>query len=332
MRFELLEDRQMFNADVPFEGPYDIRTGSQFVALFDVDEDGIAEILLYDDLFLSEDGKLENRSDIQYVPVIQDNQLNPDLADRQINREDTLPLSDAAIQKFETALADDSQDWLIVRGHADVDGDGINELIAPAGTVGEYIWVSNQHDRTNLIGDFAEHPIDFAEHPSLDAIAQAYSAGDVTGDGLDDLIFKAPLGCCAGVGYVYWYTADPEFLPEGASMGAWYVRDGGVWYEDPSTDDFFDFNGDGMEDHVVMHDWDDWRLLIASPPQLQADFDANGVVDFQDFLILSANFGAGELGSETPRSTGDANQDGRVNFADFLILSSEFGRSAVASH
>lgn len=53
--------------------------------------------------------------------------------------------------------------------------------------------------------------------------------------------------------------------------------------------------------------------------QLLGDVSGNGQVGFEDFLILSANFGGpGEL------AHGDLNADGTVNFADFLLLSQAF--------
>ena len=52
-----------------------------------------------------------------------------------------------------------------------------------------------------------------------------------------------------------------------------------------------------------------------------ADIDADGVVGFSDFLVLSADFGI------TGSSKADLDSDGSVTFADFLILSSQFGTS-----
>ena len=45
------------------------------------------------------------------------------------------------------------------------------------------------------------------------------------------------------------------------------------------------------------------------------------MIEFADFLVLSANFGVDDVSSEQ----GDANGDGEVNFADFLLLSEAFG-------
>ena len=53
---------------------------------------------------------------------------------------------------------------------------------------------------------------------------------------------------------------------------------------------------------------------------LQADFDLDGDVDLDDFVILKSNFGTG-----TTHAEGDANLDGGVDLDDFVILKNEFG-------
>ena len=51
------------------------------------------------------------------------------------------------------------------------------------------------------------------------------------------------------------------------------------------------------------------------------DLDGNGIVEFADFLVLSANFGNPVLN----HGQGDVDCDGTVEFADFLTLSANFG-------
>lgn len=60
---------------------------------------------------------------------------------------------------------------------------------------------------------------------------------------------------------------------------------------------------------------------------IQGDGDGDGEVAFEDFLILSANYG-----SPGTYSDGDFDLSGTVDFSDFLILSDNFGQgtSAVA--
>ena len=59
-----------------------------------------------------------------------------------------------------------------------------------------------------------------------------------------------------------------------------------------------------------------------APELLGGDATRDGVVNFNDFLILSANFG--ETG--TSWDTGDFDGDGETQFTDFLILSENFGK------
>ena len=83
----------------------------------------------------------------------------------------------------------------------------------------------------------------------------------------------------------------------------------------------FDLTGDGLvdvNDHVF------WYSDLAN--SLVGDVNLNGTVGFDDFLVLSTNFGQ-------PGGWGQGNfdLDKVVAFADFLQLSSNFGRSASAA-
>lgn len=62
-------------------------------------------------------------------------------------------------------------------------------------------------------------------------------------------------------------------------------------------------------------------------PNTQGDIDGNGVVEFADFLTLSANFG-NEVDSH---EMGDVDCNGTVEFADFLTLSANFGNTVPAA-
>ncbi len=63
--------------------------------------------------------------------------------------------------------------------------------------------------------------------------------------------------------------------------------------------------------------------VFVEPSGLAADFDKDGDVDGQDFLIWQANFPT--LDGSATQSTGDASGDGNVDGSDFLIWQSEFG-------
>ena len=58
-------------------------------------------------------------------------------------------------------------------------------------------------------------------------------------------------------------------------------------------------------------------------PNSLGDLDGNGMVEFADFLTLSANFGQ----PATDHTQGDIDCSGTVDFADFLTLSANFGQS-----
>ena len=62
-------------------------------------------------------------------------------------------------------------------------------------------------------------------------------------------------------------------------------------------------------------------------PNSMGDLDGNGMVEFADFLVLSANFGAAADSHEQ----GDIDCNGMVEFADFLALSANFGQSVGAA-
>ena len=66
-------------------------------------------------------------------------------------------------------------------------------------------------------------------------------------------------------------------------------------------------------------------LVPSIEPLLPGDIDGNGSVDFEDFLIISANFG---MMVDPTGTSGDINGNGIVDFSDFLVLSRNFGQSA----
>lgn len=90
-----------------------------------------------------------------------------------------------------------------------------------------------------------------------------------------------------------------------------------------------DCNGDGVLSAADLDACGSSDLLnesLTAQGVLPGDFDANGAVEFADFLVLSSNFGQSGAYSE-----GNADGTGNIEFADFLILSSNFGQSAGAA-
>ena len=66
-----------------------------------------------------------------------------------------------------------------------------------------------------------------------------------------------------------------------------------------------------------VHGFELWRVALPR----SADIDGDDKVGRSDFLILSANFGRGDL---PEGEGGDLDLDGEVGFADFLLLASQF--------
>ena len=92
--------------------------------------------------------------------------------------------------------------------------------------------------------------------------------------------------------------------------------------------DPLDCNGDGMVDindvncFCAAGDTDGANAALDAIGSINGDFDGNGTVEFQDFVILSNNFGnAGQY------TDGDADWNGTVEFQDFVVLSNNFGMS-----
>lgn len=61
--------------------------------------------------------------------------------------------------------------------------------------------------------------------------------------------------------------------------------------------------------------------------ETQGDVDGNGTVEFADFLVVSANFGA----AVDSHAAGDLDCNGTVEFADFLVVSANFGNAVAAT-
>ena len=71
------------------------------------------------------------------------------------------------------------------------------------------------------------------------------------------------------------------------------------------------------------------QARIGSQSGANTDFDANGTVDFSDFLLFVSKFGARQ-GDERYESQFDLDGDGEVGFGDFLIFAGSFGKTEPA--
>lgn len=85
-----------------------------------------------------------------------------------------------------------------------------------------------------------------------------------------------------------------------------------------------DVDRDGDFDLVVASGADFlWFESHASDPPLDGDINGDGVVTFDDFLILASNFGK----TEGTAAQGDLNGDRHIAFDDFLILAANVGQT-----
>lgn len=98
---------------------------------------------------------------------------------------------------------------------------------------------------------------------------------------------------------------------------------GGGFTQEPELFQFVSYGNDLLFSGSTPFEGDELFVIRGSAVEpLAGDVDGNNVVEFADFLVLSANFGRGEA----TRSQGDLDGSGKVDFADFLILSANFGK------
>ena len=78
----------------------------------------------------------------------------------------------------------------------------------------------------------------------------------------------------------------------------------------------------------VAHDYYNatWHLYLKTLRSASPDFDADGDVDFSDFLLFAAQYGKTVGRFDKPDAAFDLDVDGEVGFGDFLILAAAYGR------
>ena len=67
-------------------------------------------------------------------------------------------------------------------------------------------------------------------------------------------------------------------------------------------------------------------VVLQAAPAPSPDFDANGVVDFGDFVLFARAFGSGE-GDENYQEKYDLDGDREIAFGDFVVFAGRFGAS-----
>lgn len=165
-------------------------------------------------------------------------------------------------------------------------------------------------------------------------------------DGVRDaeLVYEFPL---LDASYPSFHDPNPisELTPFGDKI-LFTVNDGihgtELWESDGTTegtrlaaDVWPGFNGSRpteltvLEDQIFFaandgtHSRELWSIDIEVHEPLVGDADASGQVDFNDFLILSMNFGR-EI--DATFEDGDFDDDGAVDFNDYLLLAANFER------
>ena len=229
----------------------------------------------------------------------------------------------------------------------DFNNDGINDILigSPIGAGlngGAYVIFGGPHllDIEEPLAEFIDGSNGFRLRNSTksellmgDRIGTSVAGGDdVNGDGIDDVVVAAPSAGGKGDAYViYGRSGDSasgavvptlEILPESSR----HIRLTGFVPEDLIDTEFTIVVSAATSAGQTDSDPADNSAFIdiAITDLLPGDIDADGSVNFRDFLILAESFGA----TAADRFDGDFDGDDDVDFFDFLVLARNFGRTA----
>lgn len=231
-----------------------------------------------------------------------------------------------------TFVGEDAGDWAgaSVAGAGDVDGDGYDDVLLGAprvnGAVGRegavYLLYGGEGvDRLSGVIDLDDADVTFAGEAEENHLGESVaSAGDVDGDGYDDILLGAPrapfMSPTTGSAYLFRGTSGAEALTgtHMAQEADWIVR--------ASGDDQLgvrvsacDLDGDGLQDIVV-------ALNTYAGPMAGShaggvivfhgeDFGWHGVVERDDADVLFYATAHASYAGRSHSCAGDLNADGR---------------------
>ena len=197
----------------------------------------------------------------------------------------------------------------VVQGSVDFTGPH-NDVVLVVADDGAYI--QNQSETPVTINGYAivsrEGSLDPNNWTSLSDGDNSWTEGNAASNHMTELNLGSTMTLPA--------TSDPISL-------------GDIIGDDADDLEFF-INLADVGPHTATVEYDDGVIDFGGGglcnPNTQGDLDGNGVVEFGDFLLLSANFG----NDVTSHTEGDIDCNGKVEFADFLVLSANFGQEVGA--
>ena len=222
----------------------------------------------------------------------------------------------------------------------DFDGDGLIDIAVDfingaddvGGTFRYTVYGSEVVDRDTPAAFFARLknsvPVDsrLSNSVPLDADAETHDIdiGDVDGDGYDDIIRTNQRAANnSGTATIFF---GPDLRENYVIFGSHRVgRSGGSSFFGMTAGAIGDVDGDGFNEFFVVDRHRDINVFFGRDfgRNPTGDLNADGTVDFSDFLILAENFNR----QTNDRALGELDGDGRVTFLDLLLLAENFGKS-----
>ena len=190
---------------------------------------------------------------------------------------------------------------------ADVDGDRDNDLVVASSSL--VAW----HENTDGLGTFGPRQ----EIMAIRSVEFALVGSDVDGDGDIDVFSQA------GRGHKVVWHENVDGRGRFANHELLDVFPSSTFFPQLGLADLDGDNDLDVLAKLIGFDADLGTSSLWVENRLAGDIDDDGVVDFADFLRLSANFDD----VDAAWKDGDFDQNGRVEFADFLILAANFGNT-----